>query len=102
MRKDRYSTYGFAILAGAGVALWAGISPSFLLVVLVCSLMMFFMMRGMHGAQQVHGRNTGHDESGHDESGHDESGLPSRGTPQGAGDVWRRPLDGSHERIDPS
>ena len=95
MCKDRYSICGFAILAGAGVALWAGISPSFLLVVLVCPLMMFFMMRGMHGAQQVHGRNTGHDESGH------ESGLPSRGTPQGAGDAWRRPLDGSHERIDP-
>lgn len=42
--------YGTAIVVGGAVALWVGLSPFFLLLLLVCPLMMFMMMRGgMHG-----------------------------------------------------
>jgi len=43
--SNKHSLYAMAILGGGGIALWAGISPFFLLV-LACPLMMFFMMRG--------------------------------------------------------
>ncbi len=52
MNKNAYSGYGLALLAGGVVAIWLGLSPSFLLILLVCPLMMFFMMRGMHGGQE--------------------------------------------------
>lgn len=49
--KDRYLLYGLALVAGAALAVWAGLPPSLLLILLVCPLMMFFMMRGMQGRQ---------------------------------------------------
>lgn len=78
---NKYPLYAMAILAGGGVALWAGISPFFLLVLLVCPLMMFFMMRG-----GMHGGNGEQDHSQHGQQGSD-SNRPAD-------------LDGSHERID--
>lgn len=51
MTKDRYPLYGLAVVVGAAVAVWAGLPPALLLFLLVCPLMMFFMMRGMHGGQ---------------------------------------------------
>jgi hypothetical protein len=84
--KDKYLPYGLAIVAGVGVAVWAGLPPS-LLIVLVCPLMMVFMMRGMHGGQGGHG--------GHDQRG--SSSSDSRRA-SGASQPWRP--DGSHERID--
>ena len=53
MNKDHYPYYGVALVAGAALAVWAGMPFAFLLF-LVCPLMMFFMMKsmgmgGMHG-----------------------------------------------------
>ena len=74
MTRDKYVGYGVAIAAGAVFAVWVGLPPTLLLFLLVCPLMMFFMMRGMHGGG---GHNPGQDRT--------EDGK----TP-----------DGSHERID--
>lgn len=46
-------TYGIAALAAAGIALWAGV-PAYLLLVLICPAMMFFMMSSM-SAGNTHG-----------------------------------------------
>ena len=46
MNKDHYPFYGAALVAGAALAVWAGMPVAFLLF-LVCPLMMFFMMKGM-------------------------------------------------------
>ncbi len=46
MNKDHYPFYGVALVAGAALAVWAGMPFAFLLF-LVCPLMMFFMMKGM-------------------------------------------------------
>lgn len=40
-------------MAGAVVAVWTGLPPTFL-ILLACPLMMFFMMRGMHGNTADH------------------------------------------------
>lgn len=48
MSKDHYPLYGVALVAGAALAVWAGMPVAFLLF-LVCPLMMFFMMKGMGG-----------------------------------------------------
>lgn len=48
MNKDRYRFYGVALVAGAALAVWAGMPVAFLLF-LICPLMMFFMMKGMGG-----------------------------------------------------
>jgi hypothetical protein len=48
MNKDHYPLYGVALVAGAVLAVWAGMPFAFLLF-LVCPLMMFFMMKGMGG-----------------------------------------------------
>ena len=53
MNKDHYPFYGVALVAGAALAVWAGMPVAFLLF-LVCPLMMFFMMKGM-GMGGVHG-----------------------------------------------
>lgn len=80
MNSNRYPFYGLAILAVAGLALWAGLPPIYLIFLVLCPLMMFVMMRGMHG---------GHGSSDASTSGHrsDASTHPAD-------------LDGSHERID--
>ena len=86
MNNNRFPLYVVAIIVGGGLALWAGISPLFLLVLLACPLMMVFMMRGMHG--DAHG-------------GHGGSYSPHSTTP-GAQPTRPADLDGSHERIDRS
>jgi hypothetical protein len=53
MNKDHYPLYGVALVAGAALAVWAGMPFAFLLF-LVCPLMMFFMMKGM-GMGGMHG-----------------------------------------------
>ncbi|MGQ0843443.1 MAG: DUF2933 domain-containing protein [Sporichthyaceae bacterium] len=55
MTQNKYPLYGLVIATGAVLAVWAGLPPSFLLILLVCPLMMFFMMRGMHGNTADHG-----------------------------------------------
>ena len=77
--SSKHPLYVVAVLGGAALALWAGISP-FLLIVLACPLMMFFMMRGMSGGQSPQDS--------------------SRRTPQGSPSSRPADLDGSHERID--
>ena len=46
--KDKYPMYALAVVAGAAIAVWAGLPLTFLLL-LICPGMMFFMMRGMGG-----------------------------------------------------
>lgn len=83
VNNNRYAGYAVALLAGSAIALWAGLSPFFLLFFVACPLMMFFMMRGgMHG--------------GHGES-HSASDAQRNPQPTPPSD-----LDGSHERIDRS
>ena len=48
MNKDHYPFYGVALVAGAALAVWAGMPVAFLLF-LICPLMMFFVMKGMGG-----------------------------------------------------
>ena len=57
MTKDKYLQYGAGLAVGAALAIWLGVPPTFLLFLLVCPLMMFFMMRGMHGGQEEHDQN---------------------------------------------
>ena len=90
MSKDNYPLYGLMAVAGAGITVWAGLPVSVLLFVLVCPLMMFFMMRGMHGGQ----------EHGNSHSMHSESGSSGTDTNQAAVVNGARRADGSHERID--
>lgn len=81
MNNNKYPLYAGAILVGGAIAIWAGLSPFFLIFLVACPLMMFFMMRGgMHG-------------------GHGESDS-SRGGKQGSTPTRPADLDGSHERID--
>ena len=49
---NRKSTFVMLGIAGMALALAFafGISPAYVLILAVCPLMMFFMMRGMHGA----------------------------------------------------
>lgn len=46
--KNHFPFYGVALVAGAALAVWAGMPFAFLLF-LVCPMMMFFMMKGMGG-----------------------------------------------------
>lgn len=46
--KDKYSMYALAIVAGAAIAVWAGLPLAFL-ILLLCPVMMFCMMRGTGG-----------------------------------------------------
>jgi len=102
MSKDKYPIYAVGIVVAAGLAVWAGISP-FFLILLACPLMMFFMMRGMNGGHENHGGQENHGGS----SGHHEAGAPSSTgqpppdpgqPPSDPGQPWHP--DGSHERID--
>lgn len=87
MTRNHYGMFALAIAAGA-VALWAGVSPIFLVFLLVCPLMMFFMMRGMHGGQNNHGGHGSHDEAPRASS----DGHQAPGSSQHS--------DRSHERIE--
>lgn len=77
MTKHRYLGYGVAAAAGGVLALWAGLPPVFLLL-LVCPVLMVFMMRGMGG---MNGGST-----------------PGNGNATKRPDVFKP--DHSHERID--
>lgn len=89
MNKDKYPTYALVAVAGIALAVWAGLPASLLLFLLVCPLMMFFMMRGMHGGQNHTGN-----------SGQQEREASGTQATQAAAPVVPRRLDGSHERID--
>lgn len=58
MNRDHYPMYGVVLVAGAAVAVWAGMPGVFLLFLLflACPLMMLFMMKGMGG---MHGSEKG-------------------------------------------
>lgn len=85
MNSSSYPLYAVAIVVGGAIALWAGLSPFLLILLLACPLMMFFMMRGgMHG--DTHG-------------GHGGSDSP-HGTKQGSQPTRPSDLDGSRGRID--
>lgn len=74
-KTNNYPMYALAAVAGVGIAVWAGLPPAFLFL-LICPAMMFFMMRGMGG-------NAGQ---------RDDQSVSKR--PGGA------KADGSHDRID--
>lgn len=90
MTSDKYPMCGLVIVAGAAVALWAGVSPSLLIFFVVCPLMMFlmmfFMMRGTPGGQ-------GHEANNNENGPADDDLQRSSQTNQ----VMK--LDGSHDRI---
>ena len=50
MNKDHYPVCGVVLVAGAAIAVFAGM-PFVFLLFLACPLMMFFMMKGMSGMQ---------------------------------------------------
>lgn len=56
MFRNRTLTYVMIGIAGVAIALALGFNPAFLLVLAICPLMMFFMMRSM-------GNMSGHDRS---------------------------------------
>jgi len=92
MTSDKYPLYGLAIVAGAAMAVWAGLSPSLLIFLVVCPLMMFFMMRGMqrgHGSHDAHSSHNANDPADYD-------------IRRSARTSKLATLDGSHERIDES
>ncbi|MCX5336712.1 DUF2933 domain-containing protein [Streptomyces sp. NBC_00140] len=66
MNNNRnYGLYAVAVAIVVVGALALGVplgDLTFLLIVLACPLMMFFMMRGRRGGD-VHGRGPGHDET---------------------------------------
>lgn len=86
MNSSRYPLYAIAIVLGAGIALWAGLPPFLLILLVACPLMMLFMMRGMGG---MDGDAHGH---GGSDSSHGATQDPQPARPSD--------LDGSHERID--
>lgn len=70
---NRRSTYVMLGIAGVTLALASalGINPAFLLVLAICPLMMFFMMRsmgGMGGSADHTGHGCEHDRTRHDHS----------------------------------
>ncbi len=58
-RNNRTMTYVMIGIVGVALALAFGFNPAFLLVLAICPLMMFFMMRSM-------GNMGGHDHSSRD------------------------------------
>jgi hypothetical protein len=85
MNKNMYALCGAVLGIGVVGALWFGVTPSVLLFLLVCPLMMlgmmYFMMRPTSPGRE---KPTA-------------SGEPNASAPTGP-----RTLDGSHERIDPT
>lgn len=79
--KDKYPMYALTVVGGAAVAVWAGLPFTYLLL-LICPVMMFSMMRGMGGMG-------GSDRS--NDSNHKEDVAHRSDSPK---------PDGSHERID--
>jgi type III secretory pathway component EscV len=75
MKRNNYGLYAIAGAIVVVGALWVGVplgTLATLALILVCPLMMFFMMRGMHGGPGGHGGARRED----DESGrHDHQNL---------------------------
>ncbi len=71
--------YGIAVIAGAGIAIWAGLPPIFLLF-LACPIAMMFMMGGMSGMGGMHGGNDDQNLSSGEEQ--DSDGFPRRVPPR--------------------
>ena len=68
-RNNRTMTYALIGIVGVAIALAVGFNPAFLLVLVICPLMMFFMMRsmgGMRGGEDHTGHGCEHDPTGHD------------------------------------
>lgn len=63
-RNNRTMTYVMIGIVGVALALAFGFNPAFLVVLAICPLMMFFMMRSM-------GSTGGHDHGSHDHGSHD-------------------------------
>ena len=67
MNSKNYGLYAIALAIAVVGALWLGLpvyTLAFLGLILVCPLMMFFMMRGMHGGE-------GHDQHAAGQPQHD-------------------------------
>jgi hypothetical protein len=73
MKNNRnYGLYAVAIAVVGALALGVPLGNlAFLLIVLACPLMMFFMMRGMHGGTDMHERGQGHDDAPKHREPHD-------------------------------
>ncbi|MFI2367334.1 DUF2933 domain-containing protein [Streptomyces sp. NPDC018833] len=75
MENNRnYGLYAIAVAIAVVGALALGVPLGtlvFLLVLTACPLMMFFMMRGMHGGDDMQGRGRGHDDAPKDRDPHD-------------------------------
>ena len=76
MIKNEKPMYALAIVAGVGIAVWAGLPLSFLFL-LICPVMMFFMMRGMGG---MGSRQRGEDSSSERDAGAKRSDAPASGS----------------------
>ncbi|HET6355452.1 DUF2933 domain-containing protein [Streptomyces sp.] len=75
MRNNRnYGLYAIAFAIAVVGALALGVplgNLAFILILLACPLMMFFMMGGMHGSDHMQGRGRGHDDVPKDRNPHD-------------------------------
>ena len=63
MRSRNFGLYAVVLAIVVVGAVWAGLpvgTLAFLGLILVCPLMMFLMMRGMHGGQNSQGSQDGH------------------------------------------
>lgn len=80
--------YGIAIIAGAGVAIWGGMPPIFLLF-LACPIAMMFMMGGMSGMGGMRGGNDDQNLPSGEEQ--DAPTGPHAGFAQGSPDHTDRP-----------
>jgi hypothetical protein len=74
--KDTKPMYALAIVAGVGIAVWAGLPLTFLLL-LICPVMMFFMMRGMGG---MNAGQRGANSSGENDAAAKRSAAPASGS----------------------
>ena len=72
-RNNRTMTYVMLGIVGLGLALALGFNPMFLLVLAICPLMMFFMMRSMGnmGGKDRSTRDTDQDRDGRDRDDRD-------------------------------
>ncbi|WP_406306751.1 DUF2933 domain-containing protein [Streptomyces sp. NBC_00885] len=75
MRNNRnYGLYAIAVAIAVVGALALGVplgNLAIILVLLACPLMMFFMMRGMRGGDDMEGRGRGHDDAPKDRDPHE-------------------------------
>ena len=74
--KDKNLIYALVMVAGVGIAVWAGLPLTFLFL-LICPVMMFFMMRGMGGTGSGH---RGEDSSSEKVAAAKRSAAPASGS----------------------